>query len=1042
MHPIQLFPEAAVGRVAERYAQATGERAWISPSVWSKQETLRSLAVHGAVIEPGVRTLAQFGTSLLVNHAAAARRLTPPQQADLIERIVGDGLKRDVLDPVRPLAASGALARLARRVVNQLRADGVAPKLARSRLAAEQPTASASLAWIYWRYCEALDKHALCDDASVVWLAADVVAERPHAFAVLHAALRPYTSTELALARATLGRAEQAVLIATAGPGEVAAAEVAAEWGEALGRPVSLPVELPPPANTPATLTRLRTRLFDSDATAEDPEGLDSIEVLACSSPQDEVRRVVARVKLWLAERSAASAALAVDDVVIAVPGVDYAERLRLELAAAGIPSASDHQPPLSRSGWWRLAQRILTVDASDWRHDDLIALCTRADVAIATSAGPAERFLREAQAPSGRGYLLGRVAHANDAARVTLHEIDRTLRKLPGSAEPLAWFDAIAEVIDTLGWSPNSGEAPEFEVAAHESLERALSQIEASAAWRRRSKPVWTREEFARWMDRAPEIVAPSPPRTPSPAVRVARYDNAATLSMRRLAVVGVGEAAFSTGRAAGADITNSDLEKQAALARRRFYALVTRPTEYLLLSYAALDAKAQAARPCPYVEDLERLFPSGTLRRDRSLLQPVPRHAEPVTTRALRLRAIADATLGDAATLATLKKCTAVGFAATRAAVKSVRERASGDRCGSFEGVVTGARDSLADRFGAEHPWSASQLQRYASCAFRFFARDVLRAEPIDSLELSVDRRRRGSRVHQVLAELHKQLEERTVPLDRVRDAIAALYTQILDAGSLPEHQRPLAAVERLQVERWLEAYPEQTEAYAKKWSALDTPMTPQLFEARFGVARRDRDEEDARSVDEPLTLDLPRVGPIRVEGTIDRVDVGEHAGTPVFAVVDYKTSRDLKVKPEHVELGLQLQPVLYALAAIEHFLADDAMPLFAGYWGVRVERKAKTLEPIAGLAEYDAESVTLTDKWTEAVDVVKDRIARIVEGVRAGEFPLSPTGDDPCKFCDYRRVCRVSQARAVGKLPESADERSSDEGPAEGTDGGATP
>ena len=83
-------------------------------------------------------------------------------------------------------------------------------------------------------------------------------------------------------------------------------------------------------------------------------------------------------------------------------------------------------------------------------------------------------------------------------------------------------------------------------------------------------------------------------------------------------------------------------------------------------------------------------------------------------------------------------------------------VYDRGHGASFGAHEGVFTDpkALHLLSQRYDVEHSWSAAQLERYQGCPYRFFLDRVLGLRVSDDVGLEIDHRRRGSRLHEVLA------------------------------------------------------------------------------------------------------------------------------------------------------------------------------------------------------------------------------------------------------------------------------------------------
>ena len=100
------------------------------------------------------------------------------------------------------------------------------------------------------------------------------------------------------------------------------------------------------------------------------------------------------------------------------------------------------------------------------------------------------------------------------------------------------------------------------------------------------------------------------------------------------------------------------------------------------------------------------------------------------------------------------------------------------------------------IAAKFGADYPFSPSQLESYIFCPFQFYLRYVLKLEPVDERdELEEDFTERGSRIHRLL-----ELLERS----RVRDGETAGRLEV--AGELIAGEMRVEPVEGSAVEAGL--------------------------------------------------------------------------------------------------------------------------------------------------------------------------------------------------------------------------------------------
>ena len=85
-------------------------------------------------------------------------------------------------------------------------------------------------------------------------------------------------------------------------------------------------------------------------------------------------------------------------------------------------------------------------------------------------------------------------------------------------------------------------------------------------------------------------------------------------------------------------------------------FYEVITRATRRLVLSYPALDEKAQPLLASPYLVELERCAPGHVEHTQEISLSPVPQHEQPCSPTEQRVQAVAELVAGKPQRLAGL--------------------------------------------------------------------------------------------------------------------------------------------------------------------------------------------------------------------------------------------------------------------------------------------------------------------------------------------------------------------------------------------------
>src|SRR5262249_36553404 len=147
--------------------------------------------------------------------------------------------------------------------------------------------------------------------------------------------------------------------------------------------------------------------------------------------------------------------------------------------------------------------------------------------------------------------------------------------------------------------------------------------------------------------------------------------------------------------------------------------------------------------------------------------------------------------------------------------------------------------------------------------------------------------------------LLPLNRSTLERAIGLvDDVLDRVAFEYEDEL-APAIPRVWEDGIDSIRADLREWL-----------RRASEADDGWVPYKFELAFGLADRDRADEDPASVDDPI----PVAGKLNLRGSIDLV---ERHTTGKIRATDHKTGKARAQDGLVVGGGQHLQPVLYALA-----------------------------------------------------------------------------------------------------------------------------
>ncbi len=267
----------------------------------------------------------------------------------------------------------------------------------------------------------------------------------------------------------------------------------------------------------------------------------------------------------------------------------------------------------------------------------------------------------------------------------------------------------------------------------------------------------------------------------------------------------------------------------------------------------------------------------------------------------------------------------------------------------------------------------YAVTALDRYRSCPFKYFARDVLGLEEDVVEETGLSARARGTLVHAVFQTFF--------------DEWTAAGHAAIDAAALPAARTLFAAV----VDRLLQTIP-PSERPIERAVLLGSAVAAGLGERAFRFEAAQPQALVARELEVKLDGEYtlgPGARPIRLRGTADRIDL---LGDGTLRLIDYKTGKASNAR----EL---LQVKIYGACAEIHLhghLGRNWTVADAGYlaFGRGDDLFAAVLTP-------ETRAEVLAEAGAEAVAVA--------DAVEAGTFPVAPDDLFTCNFCGFAAVCR---------------------------------
>jgi hypothetical protein len=289
----------------------------------------------------------------------------------------------------------------------------------------------------------------------------------------------------------------------------------------------------------------------------------------------------------------------------------------------------------------------------------------------------------------------------------------------------------------------------------------------------------------------------------------------------------------------------------------------------------------------------------------------------------------------------------------------------------------------------------WSASRLESWRQCPHQFFMRHVLRLYEPDEQPLEAEPTALGTVAHDALRRLYEESPGLQSPS---RDSIAAAVEEA--GASLPARELGDPAIWNVLSERVTAVLVRYFEHLKEKDPQVG--RVPVAFELSFG-----HPDDELPPVLVPTSTET-----VKLSGRLDRLD--RHPARGTLSVVDYKYSL---ARPHHkravdpAECGInQFQLYVYFLGALAWAEANKVAPTPTVTGTIHCLREPKVLDEM--VAPNPSE--------------INEMIGGTIDAAVVGSYDPSPADFTRCKWCDYRRACRIATSRPtyVGLDPTKGD------------------
>ena len=313
-------------------------------------------------------------------------------------------------------------------------------------------------------------------------------------------------------------------------------------------------------------------------------------------------------------------------------------------------------------------------------------------------------------------------------------------------------------------------------------------------------------------------------------------------------------------------------------------------------------------------------------------------------------------------------------------------------------------------------EGEFSATQLETYSKCPYKYFVENILKLETIEEPVEELEAFEYGSLIHSILFEFYTKLKDQKIILIDCDDFVFKTAEELLFkiAESKFDELKLNPEYSFYEREKLLGINGERNQSLLYKFLEEERNgepgYVPEFFELSFG--RVGNEKKTSMEINEAVSTDG-----IKLKGKIDRIDINEDAKT--YKVIDYKLGGK-KPTSEELLTGISLQLPLYLYAAkelIKRELEKDYNPVEAQIFSLKFKEDDFGLKTV-NLKSGRTKTQEVNEQVANAEEMIKiclEMINKFASEIAQGKFNLSTLKNREakvCKFCDFKRICRIQE------------------------------
>jgi RecB family exonuclease len=302
-------------------------------------------------------------------------------------------------------------------------------------------------------------------------------------------------------------------------------------------------------------------------------------------------------------------------------------------------------------------------------------------------------------------------------------------------------------------------------------------------------------------------------------------------------------------------------------------------------------------------------------------------------------------------------------------------------------------------------DRPLSATYLDDYAKCPWKFFARRHLKLEEDLEWVLEVEPKFKGRLSHGLLEAVYQRLIRDFFAKGKIptaADTEHALEDSLASCseewGRSPEFQQVPERLRREEIQRLLSRVRRFLQMESEALRRADIPLFPTNLEWSFGKHPKPQ-----------VHFPLKDGTEVPLAGAVDRIDY--NAATGEYLVLDYKaSSSDEMARQLRASLSYQLFLYLFAVGQI---LYPEGKALGALYGDLKQIKKnqgmamREALKPF-GVVKGNNKSFLPPEEFSEFQKRLSDEMEEMLQNILQGAYPLEPK-ECQGERCPYHEICR---------------------------------